>query len=294
MKTFFLNFSILLILVLTFKPLVFKAQKLPFAIGPKFGLTYSHLPKYTDDKPNDKIGINAGLKFDYYVKDNFSVGGEVLFNQRASNYQYVEKTNFLTLLQNSFMGFGLNQFIPDSILKLTGNFINDTVYSKYKANVRLNYIDIPIAATFHFSGVFFTAGVTPCFLVGSKASETFDQDVPLLDVTKKYIDSLGFAANFIYNITPAYKKDIITTNTNLSAPKKFDLNCFAEFGLETTYGLQMSTRFTYGLIKTAMHQKMQAKNQMAFMFNVGYLFGAKNKSKLNGKYNLNEIENTNK
>ncbi len=252
----------------------FFAQKLSFAIGPKFGLTYSKLSRVNDDvRPNDKIGIHAGIKFYYPIKEHFSLGAEILFNQRASDYQYVEKTNFFSLLEKSFGGFGMSQSIQDSIVKYAGAFINDTVYNKYSASVRLNYLEIPIAATFHFNGGFVSAGVSPCILLTNKATETLKQDVPLLDITSKYIDSLGFIGGFIYGVTPAYKKAKVETKTELSAPKKFDLHCFAEFGIETTYGLQMSTRFTYGLIKTSMNEHVKATNLMAFMFSVGYLFG---------------------
>ncbi len=269
------------------------AQKLPFAIGPEFGLTYSKLPKYNDDvRPNDKIGIHAGVKFYYPLKEHFSLGASLLFNQRASGYQYVDKTNFFSLLQKSFGGLGLSQPVQDSVLNFSGTFINDTVYNKYSATVRLNYLEIPIAATYHFNGGFFSAGVSPCILVGSKATETLKQDVPLLDMTSKYIDSLGFIAGFIYGVTPAYKKEVVSTKTQLSAPKKFDLNCFAEFGIENTYGLQMSTRFTYGLIKTAMHEKVKANNLMAFMFSVGYMFGSSSKNNnVKGRYDLDPVEN---
>ena len=127
------------------------------------------------DKTGDRTGITVGLTYDYLLNKHFSIGTDLLFNQR---------------------GFTVDIVFTDNRGNPTGE--------KYPINYRYAYTSLPVKAGFRFGNTiygFANIGAVPSLLADAKVmAPTFSQDGKLtgneiFDTTERVteIDLAGLA-----------------------------------------------------------------------------------------------------
>lgn len=136
-------------------------------IGFKVGINKTNIASNNLLNQYDYItGPIAGLTYEYLFKKHFSIGADLMYNQRGFSYDFI----------------------------LIGN-IGNPIGEKYRTTYILKYISLPIKTGFNIGTKlygFTNIGVIPSILVGAKrGSRSFDPDVMIIgnktyDVTNQF------------------------------------------------------------------------------------------------------------
>ena len=196
--------------------------------------------------PTDQIGAIFGLHVGEYgrmsVSNSFRVQLELLYSQKGGEFNNLNNDG------DGQSMWGIN-------------------YTTLEYTDRLNYIDIPILASFHGRGSSFLIGLQPSFLVGHKAT------LSGTDAEKQ-----SFLAQFNNDLD------------NYRAYTNFDFSGVIGFELELDMGLNFGLRATYSFLNVIDKSTVDQVNadhsnefnqlyrftdyhNVVAQFTVGYTFG---------------------
>jgi len=168
--------------------------------GIKAGANLASVTNNDNEGKKNLIGFAAGLMADFSFSDLISLHPEVLFSQKGVKYTGGGST----------------------------------------AQVRINYVDVPLLLRVKADGLFFEAGPQ----VGFLASEKFE----------------------VNNTT-------ISTSTD--GTRKVDVGYIAGVGYQLPQGLELGVRYNGGISDLSDPSAGEKTRNSVFQFQLGYLFGGK-------------------
>ena len=173
--------------------------------GIKAGVNLASLTNNNTESKKNLVGFAAGLMADFSFSDLISLHPEVLFSQKGVKYT---------------SGGGYTG----------GN----------TAQIRINYIDVPLLLRVKADGLFFEAG-----------------------------PQVGFLANRKYEI------DNTTISTSTDGTRKVDVGYIAGVGYQLPQGLEVGVRYNGGISDLSDPSVGTKTRNSVFQFQLGYLFGGK-------------------
>ena len=175
--------------------------------GIKAGVNLASLTNNNTESKKNLVGFAAGLMADFSFSDLISLHPEVLFSQKGVKY---------TRGGGGYSGG------------------NNT------AQVRTNYIDVPLLLRVKADGLFFEAGPQVGFLASQK---------------------------FEVNNT--------TISTSTDGTRKVDVGYIAGVGYQLPQGLELGVRYNGGISDLSDPSAGEKTRNSVFQFQLGYLFGGK-------------------
>ena len=103
-----------------------------------------------DGEVMGRTGMHIGFDLDYFIQDNFALNSGITYSQKGFKQDYGVK------------GYDANTLVS----------FND----KFKAVVKLDYLDIPLGIKYINNGLEFKAGILFCILVNDKVDVDVDFD----------------------------------------------------------------------------------------------------------------------
>ena len=213
-----------------------------FSLGPDVGMNLIKTEK-------TKLGANyqpawyAGVMSMYKINDWFSIKAGITYNQKIKTYASADTTISPTL---ALLGL-------DSI-----NGIDLNTYSTTKGRQSLNFVQMPIMASFTLNNLSFNVGGYIGYMFNSRAQEVYNERTPFMSTFD--ISSIDPTGIFVASLLPPPQKEEFTEISNASFINRLD------FGIKT--GLSYS-----------IHD---------FSINLSYLYGFKNySSQYTSTVNLN-------
>ena len=168
--------------------------------GVKAGINLSNVTGFDVDNKKNLVGLAAGVMADFSFSDLISLHPEVLFSQKGVKYDS-----------------GSNS-----------------------AQIRLNYIDVPVLLRVKADGLFFEAGPQLGFLGGQKTEVNGN-----------------------------------TVSTTINGLRKVDVGYIAGVGYQLPQGLELGVRYNGGISDVNDPSISTKSRNSVFQFQVGYLFGGK-------------------
>ncbi|GAA3989746.1 porin family protein [Hymenobacter antarcticus] len=168
--------------------------------GIKAGVNLANVTNTDVEAKKNLIGFAAGVMADFSFSDLISLHPEVLFSQKGVKFEDGKNT----------------------------------------AQIRTNYIDVPVLLRVKADGLFFEAGPQVGFLASQK-----------------------FEAN----------GTTITTSTD--GTRKVDVGYIAGVGYQLPQGLELGVRYNGGISDLSDPSAGEKTRNSVFQFQVGYLFGGK-------------------
>ena len=179
------------------------AQEARFGI--KAGVNLASVTNNNTEGKTNLVGFAAGLMADFSFSDLISLHPEVLFSQKGVKYK----------------GGG----------RYTGGST---------AQVRTNYVDVPLLLRVKADGLFFEAG-----------------------------PQVGFLASRKFEI------DNTTIGTSTNGTRKVDVGYIAGVGYQLPQGLELGVRYNGGISDLSDPSIGAKTRNSVFQFQLGYLFGGK-------------------
>jgi hypothetical protein len=202
------------------------------SIGPELGMNFIKTEK-------NKLGTNfqpawySSISANYQINNWLSIKGGLTYNQKIKSYSNADTTINPTL---ALIGL-------DSI-----NGIDLRTYSTTNGRHALNFIQLPIMASFTLKDFSFNLGGYVGYMFNSRTKESYEEKTPFMSTFD--ISSIDPTGVFIADLLPPAQKSEFTETSNIRYINRLD------FG-----------------IKTGMTYTMNELN-----FNVSYLYGFNNYS----------------
>jgi len=203
-----------------------------FKLGPELGMNLIKTGK-SELEINFQPAWYSGVMSEYKINDWLSIKGGLTYNQKIKTYFTADTTVSPTL---ALIGL-------DSI-----NGIDLSTYSTTQGRHSLNFIQMPIMATYTLNNFSFSLGGYVGYQFNSRTKETYIERTPFMSTID--ISSIDPTGVFIANLLPPAQREEFTETANLSFINKFD------------YGIKTGVSFSY--------------NDLSF--NVNYLYGLKDYS----------------
>ena len=172
--------------------------------GIKAGVNLASVTGTDSEGRKNLIGANAGVMADISFSDLISFHPELLFSQKGVKFEE----------------------------------------SGASAQVRTNYLDLPLLLRVKADGLFFEAGPQVGFLIGQKSEFN--------------IPGLGTGSS-----------------TSTDGTRKVDLGYIAGVGYQLPSGLELGVRYNGGISDLSDPSGSEKSRNSVFQFQVGYLFGGK-------------------
>lgn len=213
-----------------------------WSIGARAGM--SLLPDFENQlQKNYKLGLNAGISSTYKLNKYLTFKTEINFTQKGKSYSF----NTTESLFDSFDDV-IGTLIDTAILGSVQGFLNDDVYSAYNGYHKLNYLEMPLLAELNFYKFKLCAGPYAGILVGAYTKESVDQNIPLLDLAKPFIDSLGFTSFLVYGLIdasfPGYQDTYITESSSTTGFTQFNYGFLAHLSYEIYNNTTIEARYS--------------------------------------------------
>lgn len=271
----------------------FAQLKPVISVGPKIGTTFSMTEKDENFGNSYQPKLNAGAFLGVHFNSWFALKTEVLYNGKSKSYvTHDNSKSYIDEMMKRLNAFGakVDTAFINNITGVSSQYINDTIYETTRGRVNLNYIELPVLASFNFKGFTFSGGPYFAYLVSAKGKEVLTQDVPLLTTIDPLLDTLGFLKNLFYIPVPGYLKPQTSEFSSTDLFRKFDLGMVLDFTYQTPNGFNMGMRYTRGSRNYRIDPLKEKDVNQAFMFSVGYNFGAlfNKKTDPNDRYDLKE------
>ncbi len=226
-----------------------------FKIGPELGMNLIKTEK-TQMGNNFQPAWYSGLSAQYQINDWLTIKGGINYNQKIKVYSSAD-----TSISPTLALIGL-----DSI-----NGIDLSTYSTTQGRHSLNFIQMPIMASFTIKDFSFNIGGYIGYMFNSRTKELYEERTPFMSTFD--ISSIDPTGVFIGNLLPPAQREEFTETSNVSFIQKLD------FGLKTgvTYtidNLNFNVSYLYGLKDYSNSFPSTVKlNHHYFQMSISYLFG---------------------
>lgn len=234
----------------------------------------SLMPDFENQIQNNfKLGFDAGVSATFKLNKTFSLKTELLFTQKGKSYSFETRDSLFNLLSGL-----LGTAIDPSLFNPIQGAVDDGVYSSYKGYHRLTYLEIPLLAEVNLYKFKITAGPYIGFVMRAYSKEQLDQRIPLLDLIKPTIDSLGFVAvifnNLISSSFPGYGQTLTTESTETTAFTQFNYGYMCRLSYEIHKNTFLEARYTAAL-NSYLTDPAQNISLSSFTLGLSYNFGIK-------------------
>jgi long-subunit fatty acid transport protein len=224
------------------------------SIGPELGMNFIKTEK-NQLETNFQPAWYSGISANYQINDWLTIKGGLNYNQKIKTYSISDTT-----ISPTFALIGL-----DSI-----NGIDLSTYSTTSGRHSLNFIQLPIMASFTLKDFSFNLGGYISYMFSSRTKESYEEKTPFMSTFD--ISSIDPTGVFIGNLLPPAQKSEFTETSNMNYINQLD------FGIKTglTYTineLNFNISYLYGFKNYSNSYPSSVNlNHHYFQMSINYLF----------------------
>lgn len=225
-----------------------------FSLGPDFGMNLIKIEK-TNLGNNYQPAWYAGVMSKIEINDWFSVKAGLTYNQKIKAYSSADTTINPTL---SLIGL-------DSI-----NGIDLSTYSYTKGRHSLNFIQLPIMASFTLNNLSVNIGGYIGYMFNSRTKESYSERTPFMSTFD--VSSIDPTGVFIANLLPPAQKEELTETSNANFINQFDFGVKAGLSY-SIHDFSLNLSYLYGLKNySSQYPSTVNLNHHYFQISVSSLF----------------------